>query len=293
MALVGRPNVGKSALLNALIGEKLSIVTARAQTTREQVLGILTTDCAQVVFVDTPGLLVPKYRLQESMLRTALAAIKDADLILLLLDAGRPDEVPSPDLVPQLSLRRKDLTCAINKIDLPAPGGIARLQAWAESALGLEPMLCSALTGDGLAGLQDQLIGQLPPSPFLYPADDLAVQPTRFFVQELVRETIFEQYEQELPYSTVTRVEEFREGRAPIYIRVTVYVERASQKAILLGKDGRAIRELGRSARQKIEKLVGAEVYLDLWVKTLPGWRNKSATLKFLGYAVPPESTGR
>jgi GTP-binding protein Era len=289
VALVGRPNVGKSTLLNALVGEKLSIVTARAQTTRERVFGILTTADAQIIFVDTPGLLEPKYRLQRSMLHTALAALGDADVALLLLDGTQPEEVPSGDVVAMLSSKGRGLLCAVNKLDQAEARSVSKLQAWAQAELDRDPFRCSALTGEGLAELQAAMIDRLPRSPFLYPVDDLAVQPVRFFVEELVRETIFERFEQEVPYSTVVRIEEFKEDREPVYIRATIYVERDSQKPILLGKGGSAIRELGREARAKIEAFVGRPVYLDLWVKSMPGWRNKASALKFLGYAVPED----
>src|SRR5262245_50257665 len=287
VALVGRPNAGKSTLLNALVGEKLSIVTPRAQTTRERVLGILTTAHSQTVFVDTPGLLEPKYRLQQSMLETALSAVADSDIVLLLLDGKRPDELPSALAVEALRRRRDALLVAVNKIDEAAPDDVHALMEWSRAQLDLMPFKCSAQTGAGLEELQASLEERLPESPFFYPADDLAVQPVRFFVAELVRETIFEQYAEEVPYSTVVRVDEFREERDPVYIRATVYVERESQKPILLGRGGAAIRELGKGSREKIEAFFGQSVYLDLWVKVMSGWRNKAWSLQFLGYPVP------
>ena len=287
VALVGRPNVGKSTLLNALVGEKLSIVTPRAQTTRERVLGILTTAETQIVFVDTPGLLEPKYRLQQAMLETALAAVEESDLVLLLLDGTRPDELPTAKVVEALRRKATALLVAINKSDEATSSGISALRKWCKEEFDKDPLLCSALTGDGLEELQQQLNAQLPSSPFFFPSDDLAVQPVRFFVAELVRETVFEQYAEEVPYSTVVRIEEFREEKEPLYIRATVYVERDSQKPILLGRGGSAIRELGRLSREKIETFLQRSVYLDLWVKTLPGWRNKASALQFLGYPVP------
>lgn len=287
VALVGRPNVGKSTLLNALVGEKLSIVTPRAQTTREQVLGILTDEHAQIVFVDTPGLLEPKYRLQRAMLETALSAVADADVVLLLLDGSAPEELPSADLLDELRARRHKLLIAINKTDVAPARVLMDLAAWAHSELGIVPMRISAQAGNGLDELREELVRRLPESPFLYPEDDLATQPVRFFVEELIRETVFERYAEEVPYSTVVRIEEFREERTPVYIRATVYVERESQKAIIVGKGGSAIRALGTAAREKIERFVGGPVYLDLWVKAMPGWRNKDASLRFLGYPVP------
>ena len=287
VALVGRPNVGKSTLLNALVGEKLSIVTPRAQTTRDQVLGILTDERAQIVFVDTPGLLEPKYRLQHSMLETALSAIADADVVLLLLDGSAPEELPAAEVLDELRSRRQKLLVGINKTDVASARVQRDLAEWSQKEFGMLPFRLSARTGTGLDDLRNELVSRLPESPFLYPEDDLATQPVRFFVEELIRETVFERYEEEVPYSTVVRIEEFREERTPIYIRATVYVERESQKAIIVGKGGSAIRALGTAAREKIERFVGSPVYLDLWVKAMPGWRNKDASLRFLGYPVP------
>jgi GTPase len=287
VALVGRPNVGKSTLLNALVGEKLSIVTPRAQTTRERVLGILTTERSQVVFVDTPGLLEPKYRLQQSMLETALSAVADSDVVLLLLDGTRPDELPDATAIDAMRRRRNTLLVAVNKQDVAEAAALKTLKEWSTQQLALEPVEISAQTGAGLGDLQKSLEQRLPESPFFYPADDLAVQSVRFFVGELVRETVFEHFADEVPYATVVRVDEFREEREPVYIRAAIYVERETQKPIILGKGGGAIRELGRVAREKIEDFLGRRVYLDLWVKVMPGWRNKASSLQFLGYPVP------
>jgi GTPase len=290
VALVGRPNVGKSTLLNALVGEKLSIVTPREQTTRERVLGILTGSSVQLVFVDTPGLLEPRYLLQASMLGEALAAVADADVVLLLLDPARGDEpVPGEEVLARLRSRGDRLKVAVNKVDAAGVAEIERLERWSRTVLGVEPLRISAVTGEGLAALRTMLEPMLPVSPFLYPADDLAAQPVRFFVEELVRETIFEEYAQEVPYATAVRIEEYREADDPVYIRAQVYVERGSQKGILIGKGGDAIKRLGTRARKKIEAFIGRPVYLDLWIKPLPGWRKKRAALKRLGYAAPAE----
>jgi GTPase len=288
VALVGRPNVGKSTLLNALVGEKLSIVTARAQTTRESVTGILTTDRMQAIFVDTPGLLEPKYALQRAMHETALEVIADADVVLLLLDGTRPHELPpAGPVLEALRRRRADILVVVNKMDEAGSEGFEALRRWSIEELGREPHPISAALGEGVQELRTELEKVLPESPFFYPADELAVQPVRFFVAELIRETIFESYEQEVPYSTIVRVEEFRESEVPVYIRATVYVERDSQKAILIGRGGVGVRELGTRSRAKIEAFVGSSVFLDLWVKTLPNWRAKVGTLRYLGYRLP------
>ena len=291
VALVGRPNVGKSSLLNAMIGEKLSIVTPHAQTTRDKVLGIYTTDDAQIVFVDTPGLLEPAYALHQSMLAAAYDAIRDVDVVLLLLDPTRPDERPAPEALAELKRRLDVLQVAINKTDVAKAESIESLTEWVRTEFGMDPVLVSATAGTGVEQLRELLIDALPASPFFYPADELAVQSVRFFVEELIRETVFEQYDQEVPYATVARIEDFREDRTPVYIRATIYVERESQKPIIIGKQGAGVRKLGEIARGKIERFIGSPVYLDLWVKAMPGWRNKSASLQFLGYPVPAKSS--
>jgi GTP-binding protein Era len=287
VALVGRPNVGKSSLLNAMIGEKLSIVTPRAQTTREKVLGIYTENGVQIVFVDTPGLLEPSYALHKSMLSAAIEAVHESDLVLLLLDATRPEEVPAGEPLQELMQRASALNVVVNKIDAAGEGNVVRLETWTRDTFGKTALRISAKEGTGLDDLRELLSHALPASPFYYPEDDIAVQHLRFFAEELIRETIFEQYDQEVPYATVARVEEFKEDRSPVYIRATVFVERESQKPIIIGKQGAGIRGLGQAARVKIEQLLGVPVYLDLWVKPMPGWRNKPASLRFLGYAVP------
>lgn len=290
VALVGRPNVGKSTLLNRLAGEKLSIVTAKEQTTRERVTGILTTETTQMIFVDTPGLLEPRYLLQRSMLGEALMALADADVVLLILDATQGEATrPAGEALERLTARRPDLLVAVNKIDVADARAVSELATWAEGVFQVVAHRISADKGDGVSELQSALEARLPESPFYYPADDIAVQPVRFFVAELVRETIFEAYEQEVPYSTVVRVEEFRESDDPLYIRATIYVERDSQKGILIGRGGTAIRMLGQASREKIEAFLGRSVYLDLWVKPLAGWRRKKAALKRLGYSLPQD----
>ncbi len=287
VALVGLPNVGKSSLLNALTGEKLSIVTAKAQTTRERVTGILTTAEAQLIFVDTPGLLEPRYLLQESMLAAARGALLEADVVLLLLDATRPADVPEGDAL-ELLHRSGSLLVAVNKVDASAADAQERLAAWSAERLGKDALRISATEGTGIDELRSRMIAALPPSPFFYPPDELAVQPVRFFVAELVRETVFEQLEQEVPYSTAVVIDEFREAETPIYIRATVVVERESQKGIVIGRGGERIRRLGERSREKVEAFLGAHIYLDLWVKARPGWRKKKGELRELGY-VPPE----
>jgi GTPase len=292
VALVGRPNVGKSTLLNAFLGEKLSIVTPRAQTTREPVTGIHTQDGVQIIFVDTPGLLEARYALQRSMHEQALGALGDADVVLLLLDAGRPDELPAGEALEALTARRDALIVAINKVDAAADGAVEALRGWSREHFGVAGIEVSALESRGIHQLREAIVERLPESPFFFPDDELATQSVRFFVGELVRETVFEQYEDEVPYSSVVRVDEYREGSDPLYIRATVYVERETQKAIIVGRQGSGIRQLGAASRQKIEAFLGTAVYLDLWVKAMPGWRRKASSLQYLGYRAPSSEAG-
>ncbi len=292
VALAGAPNVGKSTLLNAFAGERLSIVTPRAQTTRERVLGIVTDERAQLVLVDTPGLLEPRYLLQRAMLEEALRAVREADLVLLLLDATRPEERPPAEPLSELAARRAALFVAVNKVDAAEEEGVAALERWAAAALGVHAYRVAAQTGAGVEALRADLVAALPEGPFLYPADEIAAQPVRFFVAEFIRETVFEQYEEEIPYATVVRIEEFREGADPVYIRATIYVERGSQKPIVLGRGGAAIRALGSAARTKIEAFLDRRVFLDLWVKVLPQWRKKASALEYLGYRLPSAGDG-
>ncbi|HEU0301922.1 MAG TPA: GTPase Era [Longimicrobium sp.] len=289
VALVGYPNAGKSSLMNRLVEQKLSIVTPLAQTTRERVLGIDTRDGVQMVFVDTPGLVEPRYLLHRAMLHQATEVITDADVVLLLVDAAAQAGIPhfSPDVL-ELLARAPSLVVVSNKTDAAKPAQLARVREWAAERFPRAALFeVSALTGQGVEALRAEVAGRLPVSPYLYPEDDVSSQPVRFFVAELVRESAFELFEKEVPYSVAVKVDEFREAATPLYIRATIYVERATQKAILIGSGGAAIRQLGQSARQKIEEFVDAPVYLDLWVKVLPRWRRDPVALQRFGFQVP------
>lgn len=296
VTLVGRPNAGKSTLMNRLIGAKLSIVTAKAQTTWQRVTGIHTTESAQLIFLDTPGLLDVRDLLQRSMLGAALEAVREADVMLLVLDATREADDADTDAVrTALEGSAAPLLVAVNKIDEAPAGRVEELSRWVEDELGGRAFPLSALRGDGVPELMEAIDEALPPGPFLYPPDELASQPVRFFVAEMVRETVFEHFRQEIPWSVWCQVEEFREAQDPVYIGVTIFVERESQKGILVGKGGSSIRALGKDAREKIEHFIGQRVYLELWVKTLPGWRRKRHHLSRLGFNVPedPDETHR
>ncbi|HKR09895.1 MAG TPA: GTPase Era [Gemmatimonadaceae bacterium] len=278
VAVVGKPNVGKSTLLNRIVGEKLSITSPKPQSTRDRVVGIYTTDDAQMVILDTPGLLNPRYALQESMRATALRALEDADVIIYLGDAT--EGVPEP-LAAAAGLERPlaaPVVIALNKSD--SLGAADRERLAADDSF----QLVSALNGDGVKRLMDSVADRLPESPFLYPGDEISTQPVRFFVAELIRETVLDQLHDEVPYSVAVQVEEYREDRSPLYIRAVIYVERESQKAIIIGAKGAQIKRVGEASRRKIEAFIGTQIYLDLWIKVLPNWRKKPETLSRFGY---------
>ncbi len=284
VTVVGKPNVGKSTLLNRMVGEKLSITSPKPQSTRDRVVGIRTTDDSQMVILDTPGLLNPRYALQEAMRIASLRALEDADVIVYVSDAA---DRPPPPLAEAAGLEKAPkapIITALNKSDL--------LKASVrDSAGGDDFILISALSGDGVGELMGAVEKELPESPFLYPDDEISTQPVRFFVGELVRETVLEQLHDEVPYSVAVQVEEYREDRSPLYIRAVIYVERESQKAIIIGAKGAQIRRIGESARAKIEAFVGRQVYLDLWVKVLANWRKNADSLSRFGYQLATGKT--
>jgi len=272
VALAGRPNVGKSTLLNALVGEHLAIVAPKPQSTRMPVIGLLTRDDAQFIFTDSPGLLEPEYKLHEAMRAAALRAIHDAEVIAYLHPLA---EYPAPPLAQVARLDRPPrapVVTVYTKADLASPPPA-------------DVLAVSAVTGAGLDALLAALRAHIPEGPFHYDPDELATQPMRFFAAEFIREAAFEQLHEELPYSVACEIDEFREGADPVYIRAVVYVERDSQKGIVIGEGGRTIKALGAAARAKIETLLGARVFLDLHVKVLPKWRRHEPSLKRLGYA--------
>ena len=286
--LAGLPNAGKSTLLNRLVGEHLSIVTPKAQTTWQNVAGIRTEGETQMVFLDTPGILRGGSLFHRSMAAQAEGAREDADVAVCIVDGARP---PDPGGLEALREFFSEVSCpkvlAANKMDEREydPDRMAEVGR----LLGLTVCPISARTGAGVPELLHWIRETLPESPFFYDPDDLATAPTRFFVAELVRETVFEQFHQEVPYASAVKVDEFREGEDPVYIGATIFVERKSQKGILVGKGGSAIKAIGREARRKIEHFLGRRVYLDLWVKVWPGWRRKREGLEGLGYTVPRE----
>ena len=283
VALVGKPNAGKSTLLNRLLGMKLAITSPKPQSTRISAVGIVSGPTYQMVLLDTPGLLDPAYTLQRSMLASAIAALRDADVAVHVHDATTGSPPPVESLVPAGTPMPRTRLIWANKSDLLNAGNRDALAAMADVIVG------SAETGAGIDELLTRIAAQLPVSPFLYPSDELSTQPVRFFAAEAIRESALSILHEEVPYGIFVDIEEFREGKSPIYIRAVLYVERDSQKGIVLGAKGRTIREIGSAARVLIEKLVEGAVYLDLWVKIMPDWRRDEAALRRFGFHVPQE----
>jgi GTPase len=279
VALAGRPNVGKSTLLNALVGQHLAIVAPKPQSTRLPVIGLLTRDDAQFIFTDSPGLLDPEYQLHEAMRAAALRVIHDAEVIAYLHPLA---EYPAPPLAQVAKIERPPrapIVTVYTKADLVPP------RTASDRPLPPDSIAVSAVTREGLDALLEAIGAWLPESPFHYDPDEIATQPTRFFAAEFIREAAFELLHQELPYSVACEIDEFREGAEPVYIRAIIYVERDSQKGIVIGEAGRTIKALGAAARAKIEALLDQRVFLDLHVKVLPKWRRHEPSLKRLGYA--------
>jgi GTPase len=279
IALAGAPNVGKSSLLNALVGQHLAIVSPRAQATRLPVTGLRTEGDTQYVFHDLPGLLDPAYLMQVRMREIALEAVGRMDVVLHLHPAP---EAPAPSFTElagtAVSLEAPVLT-VYTKGDLVPAARRAELE---RSAL-----VVSATRQEGIDRLLAGIRERLPEAEFPFDPEDVGTQPVRFFVVEYLREAAFELLEDELPYGFTAEVEEFREAERPVYIRVTLFVERESQKGIVIGAGGRTIKAIGAHARHRIEELIGAPVYLDCWVKVLPNWRKSAAALTRFGF---PES---
>lgn len=279
VTVAGFPNAGKSTLLNRLVGEKLAITSPKAQSTRHRVVGIRTEGDAQMVILDTPGLLEPRDTLHAAMQHAALAAVRDADVLVHVVDATAriPDSFHAAAQLERPPRAR--IILALNKADLLDEDTTTRLIEQHPDAV-----LISAVSGAGIEQLVSTITNYLPISPYLYPDDELSTQPMRFFCAELVRETALEQLGDELPHALACEIEEYRENAKPLYIRAVLHVERDSQKRIVIGANGQQIKKLGKAARVKIERLIGQPVYLDLWVKVLANWRKNPHAVRRLGY---------
>lgn len=288
-AIIGLPNVGKSTLLNQLIGERLSIVTHKAQTTRQRLLGIYSDDRHQAVFVDTPGVLEPRYALHESMQAEIARARTDADVLLYVVDLGFESSLEhARRFSPTTGI--PSIMC-LNKADRVGEAELRGIETeLREGSEWHSVIVAQATAGRGIDELRTTILDLLPPSPPLYPVDEIAAAPVRFFAAELIRETCFEELAEEVPYATAVEIETFREADDPVYIEAMIYIERDSQKGIVIGKGGSMIKSIGRKARVKIERLIERPVYLDLRVKVMPNWRRRPGRLKLLGYDLPPGS---
>jgi len=286
VAVAGRPNAGKSTLINHLLQFKLSITTPKPQTTRHRIMGVLTGGDYQIIFIDTPGLIDPVYRLQEVMMRSARRAVEDADVLLLIIDANEKPAGALDKTLQSLGSIAKPVILVLNKIDLvdrasllPAIDSLSRVREFAA----IVPL--SAQSGENTPELLKALLPLLPAGEPFYAGDQVTEHPERFFVSELIREKIFGLYGEEIPYSTAVVIDEFKEARgSKDYIKARIVVERTSQKAILIGKKGAAIHKLGEEARREIEEFLGRPVYLELWVAVKEKWRKNDLYLREFGY---------
>jgi GTPase len=287
VAIVGEPNVGKSTLLNTLLDQKISIVTNKPQTTRQRVLGILSKEDAQIIFLDTPGLLKPKYLLHKEMVKHAENALVDADIILVMTDAASKPELPDEVRMRVLPLCKvKPVFLVINKVDKANKAELLPIiQAFAQGKQFKEIIPISALKRDNLDALLKTLIQYLPEHEAFYPKDIVSEYPERFFVAEFIREKLFEKYREEIPYSTAVEIREFKEREAgKTLINADIIVERESQKGIVIGKKGEALKEIGTEARREIENFLQHEVFLELHVKVREKWRESETIIRQLGY---------
>jgi GTPase len=285
VAIIGKPNVGKSTLMNRLLGTKLSIVTPKPQTTRRRILGIRTGEDHQAIFLDTPGLLEPKYLLQKTMVQSAREGMEMADLIVWMADASSVTEQDAKILELLKSLKQRKIA-VINKVDLVDKSSLLPLIGrFSSQALFEEIVPVSALKNDGLDRLFSLIRSRLPRGEPLYPADVMSDEPERFFVAEIIRESVFMLYKEEIPYATTVLVEEFKERPAKKdYIRAVIFVEQDSQKGILIGKGGLALKRVGQKSRTAIEAFLERPVFLELYVKVKPKWRNEPGAMRELGY---------
>ena len=286
VAVVGRPNVGKSTLMNALLGQKVAIVSDKPQTTRNTIRGVLTLEHAQIVFLDTPGLHKPLHKLGEYMVKSAFQALEDVDLVLWLVEAGKWTTADN-HILEELSGVQQPVILVANKADqVSSAEQEAFLEQVAEKRSFAASLAVSALEGTNLDELIELIVERLEEGPKYYPDDWLSDQPERVIVAEFIREELFLRTEQEVPHSIAVDVDEIKEDAEKnlLRIRATIYVERDSQKGIVIGQGGRMLKEVGTNARLQMERLLGARVHLELWVKVKKDWRNKPGALRELGY---------
>ena len=283
--IIGNPNVGKSTLMNALVGERLSIITSKAQTTRKRVMGIVNGDDFQIVYTDTPGIVNPANKLHEQMMGFIGTALQDADLFLLVTEVGEP--LKNKRLQEQIVKSKIPVLLIINKIDLSDQDTIRQKMAYWQAEIPRAIIIpCSATEGFNVGKIFDTVLELLPEHPAYFPTDELTDRTMRFFVSEIVREKILLYYQKEIPYSCEVAVESYEEKDGIDSISCIIFVERDSQKAILIGHQGKAIKKLGIEARRDIEEFTGKRCFLSLHIKVLKDWRNSDRALKSFGYAL-------
>jgi len=281
--IIGNPNVGKSTLMNALVGERLSVITSKAQTTRHRILGIVNGEDYQIVYSDTPGILEPKYLLQESMMHAVDSALQDADVFLLVTEAG--ETFDHPDIVEKINKSKVPVIVALNKIDLKTQDEVAILLAkWEGVFENMQILPISALEKFNIDGLVELLVKALPEAEPYYPEDELTDRSERFFASEIIRGKVLENYRKEVPYCTEITIDEFILSEKILKIRAVINVARESQKIIIIGDGGKAIKRLGIDSRKELEKFFEKKIFLELFVKVNKDWRENQQQLKRFGY---------
>ncbi|KAA1245403.1 GTPase Era [Aquimarina sp. RZ0] len=282
--IIGNPNVGKSTLMNAFVGEKLSIITSKAQTTRHRILGIVNGDEFQVILSDTPGIIKPAYELQESMMGFVKSAFEDADVLIYMVEIGEK-ELKDEAFFNKITSSKIPVFLLLNKIDKSNQDQLEeQVQFWAQKVPNAELYPISALENFNVKEVFDRIVELLPDSPPFYPKDQLTDKPERFFVNEAIREKILMHYKKEIPYSVEVETEEFVEDEKIIRIRSVIMVERDSQKGIIIGHKGSALKRVGTEARITLEKFFGKQIHIELFVKVNKNWRNNERQLKRFGY---------
>ena len=282
--IVGNPNVGKSTLMNLLVGERISIATFKAQTTRHRIMGILNTEDAQIVFSDTPGVLKPNYKLQEAMLRFSRSALRDADVLLYVTDVVETPEKNS-DFIEEVRKLDVPILVLINKIDLTNQAELVKkVELWHELIPEAEILPISATAKFNVDVVMKRVMELLPESPPYFEKDALTDKPARFFVTEIIREKILLHYDKEIPYVCEAVVEQFKEDEGKIYIKALIYVERDSQKGIIIGHEGSALKRVATDARRELEKFFGKRIFLEIYVRVDKDWRNSDRQLRRFGY---------
>ena len=283
--IIGNPNVGKSTLMNALVGERLSIITSKAQTTRHRIMGIVNGDDFQIVYSDTPGILKPNYKLQESMMKFVRGAVSDADVILYVTDTVEQPSDRNTDILEKIALSGIPVLLIINKIDLTTQEKLEELVAFWQQKLPMATIIpASAREGFNIGGIFDRILTLLPEGEPFYPKDTLTDKTLRFFASEIIREKILRNYDKEIPYCCEIEIDSYKEEPTIDRINATIYVARDSQKGIVIGHKGEKLKKVGQQAREDLEKFLDKKVFLQLFVKVNDDWRNSDRQLRRFGY---------